>query len=233
MILTLDDIHTYYGTSHVLFGVSLSLDYGETVCLIGRNGAGKTTTLVSIMGLTPPRSGSIKFMEEEIVGMPTERIARKGIGFVPEDRGIFAELTVKENLQIPASPHDVRWTLDDAYNLFPVLSQKAKCGGGELSGGEQKMLAAARALMLSPKLLLLDELAEGLSPIMLTVIIEGMRKLKEHRITILLSEQNIKFALALSERAYVLEKGLIRYQGSVEELSKDQEVSRKYLLISP
>lgn len=231
MILTLNDIHTYYGTSHILFGISLALDYGETVCLIGRNGAGKTTTLRSIMGLTPPTSGSIKFMEEEIGGMATEKIARKGIGFVPEDRGIFVDLTVKENLQVPTSPQKIQWTLDDAYNLFPVLRQKAKCAGGELSGGEQKMLAAARALMLSPKLLLLDELAEGLSPIMLTGIIEAMRKLKEQRITILLSEQNIKFALALSERAYVLEKGVIRYQGFVKELSKDEEVSRKYLTV--
>lgn len=231
MILELNEVHTYYGTSHVLFGISLVVNYGETVCLIGRNGAGKTTTLLSIMGLTPPRSGSIKFMEEELTGVPTERIARKGIGFVPEDRGIFADLTVKENLQVPFRTHNAEWTLDDVYNLFPVLQQKMKCAGGELSGGEQKMLSAARALMLNPRLLLLDELAEGLSPIVLKVLIECMQKLKEKGITILLSEQNIKFALSLSERTYILEKGLIRYEGSVKEIVKDEELSRKYLTV--
>jgi branched-chain amino acid transport system ATP-binding protein len=231
MILELNDVHTYYGTSHVLFGVSLVVNDGETVSLLGRNGAGKTTILRSIMGITPPHSGSIKFIGEEVVGKPTERIARKGIGYVPEDRCIFADLTVKENLQIPFSPQNKEWTMDDVYDLFPVLKLKAKFAGGTLSGGEQKMLAAARALMLSPRLLLFDEFAEGLSPLALRVFSEGLQKLKTRVVTMLLSEQNIKFALSLSERVYILEKGFIRYEGSVKEFREDKEVSRKYLTV--
>jgi branched-chain amino acid transport system ATP-binding protein len=230
-MLEMNEVHTYYGTSHVLFGISLAVNEGETVCLLGRNGAGKTTTLRSIMGLTPPRSGSIKFCGEELMGKPTVRIARRGIGYVPEDSCIFGDMTVKENLEVPFGPRNREWTMDDVYDLFPVLRQKAKYAGGTLSGGEQKMLAAARTLMLSPKLLLFDEFAEGVSPLALKVFSGGMQKLKEKVLTILLSEQNLKFALSFSERAYILEKGVIRYQGSVKELSKDEEVSRKYLTV--
>lgn len=231
MILEVNNIDTYYGTSHILFGVCLNVNEGGTVCLLGRNGAGKTTTLKSILGLVHPRSGTIKFMGMGISGKPIESIARMGIGLVPEERRIFTDLTVRENLQVPVRRVNGEWTIDDAYDLFPVLREKRSVAGGSLSGGEQQMLTIARTLMISPKLLLLDEPTEGLSPIVVHDVAQGLHKLKKRGISILISEQNVKFALGISERAYILEKGMIRYEGSIEELQENQEVSRKYLTV--
>jgi branched-chain amino acid transport system ATP-binding protein len=231
MILELDSIHVFYGTSHALFGVTLAVAGGESVCLLGRNGSGKTTILSSIIGLIRPRHGSIKFMGEEISGNPPYQIARLGIGFVPEDRQIFSDLTVRENLQVPVAQNSKGWTIDDVYNIFPVLRNKDKQPGGTLSGGEQQMLAVGRALMVSPKLLLLDEPVEGLSPLVVKDLANAIGKLVVQGLTLFLSEQNVNFALSIAKRAYILEKGVVRYQGSVEELSQNEDVKKKYLTV--
>jgi branched-chain amino acid transport system ATP-binding protein len=199
--------------------------------MLGRNGAGKTTALKSILGWVHPRSGTIKFMGMDIMRKPIESIARMGIGFVPDERGIFTDMTVRENLQVPVRPVNGEWTIDDAYELFPVLRKKANVAGGSLSGGEQRMLAVARTLMISPKLLLLDEPTGGLAPIVVNYVALGLHKLKERGISMLFSEHNVKFALNISERAYILEKGMVRYQGSIEEFQTNQEISRKYLTV--
>jgi len=231
MILEASSIHTHYGSSHILFGISIGVDDCETVCLLGRNGAGKTTTLKSIIGLVRPSAGSIKFEGVDLAGKSVDGIARMGIGFVPEDRRIFGDMTVLENLEVAYSGNRKRWILDDAYDLFPVLRHRAKWPGVSLSGGEQQMLAIARTLMTNPKLLLLDEPAEGLSPIVLQDLTEAMYKLQEKGIAVLLAEQRTEFALKLSRRAYILEKGMIRYEGSIEELRENAEVRRKYLAV--
>ncbi len=235
MILEVNGIHTFYGTSHILFGVSLSVDRGEIVCLLGRNGAGKTTTIRSIMGLTPPRSGNVKFYEEEMSGKPPYYIAQKGMGFVPDNRLIFPDLTVRENLEIghkkPRDPGGREWTVEKIYELFPALIKLDKNLGGFLSGGEQQMLTVGRTLMGNPVLLLLDEPVEGLAPLVVRALGDQLLQLKEMGETILLSEQNIKFAIRVSERAYVISKGAIRYQGSIKELEANEEVKKQYLMI--
>lgn len=232
-MLEVEGIHTYYGLSHVLFGVSLKVEPGEVVCLLGRNGAGKTTTLKSIMGLTPPKQGSIKFKGEEITGQAPYLLARKGIGYVPDDRRIFADLTVGENLEIAArkAKGPGGWDKERVYELFPALKEIESRKGGCLSGGEQKMLAIARALMGNPELLLLDEPTEGLAPMLVRALEEQIRKLKEAGLTILLAEQNVRSALRLSDRGYIIDNGQIRYQGSIEELRGNEEVRKKYLLV--
>jgi len=232
MLLKTEDIHTFYGTSHILFGISMNVREGEIVSLLGRNGVGKTTTLRSIMGLTPPRSGSIRFSDMEIRGKAPYRIARLGIGYVPDDRRVFADLTVKQNLEVVARGGDSEgWTLERVFSLFPVLKRFENRNGGTLSGGEQQMLTVGRTLMGNPKLLLLDEPAEGLSPLVVKMLEEQTLRLKEEGITVLLCEQNVKFAIAVSDRAYVLEKGEIRYEGSINDLQENEEVSKKYLMV--
>jgi branched-chain amino acid transport system ATP-binding protein len=235
MILEVKEIHTFYGTSHILFGVSLSVEGGEIVCLLGRNGAGKTTTIRSIMGLTPPRSGNIKFYEEEMFGKPPYYIAQKGMGFVPDNRLIFPDLTVKENLEIgckkPRDSGGQEWTVERIYELFPALVKLDSHLGGYLSGGEQQMLTIGRTLMGNPSLLLLDEPVEGLAPLVVRALGNQLLRLKELGETILLSEQNIKFAIRVSDRAYVISKGIIRYQGSIKELETNEEVKKQYLMI--
>jgi branched-chain amino acid transport system ATP-binding protein len=235
MILEVKEIHTFYGTSHILFGVSLSVDRGETVCLLGRNGAGKTTTIRSIMGLTPPRSGSITFWEEEMIGKPSYYIAQRGIGFVPDNRLIFPDLTVRENLEIGQKKARNRseegWTVEKIYGLFPGLVKLDKHLGGYLSGGEQQMLTIGRTLMGNPNLLLLDEPVEGLAPLVVKTLGDQVLKLKGMGETVLLSEQNVKFATRVSDRAYVISKGTIHYEGSIGELSGNEEVKKKYLMI--
>lgn len=236
MILEVVDIHTYYGTSHILFDVSLSVDRGEVVCLLGRNGAGKTTTMRSIMGLTHPRSGSVRFDGVELMGQPPYERAKRGMGFVPDDRRIFPTLTVRDNLELgikKGARHDGQkpWTVGRVYELFPILKDLDSHQGGHLSGGEQQMLTIARTLMGNPTLLLMDEPAEGLGPLVVRALMEQLLKLKELGQTILLSEQNLPFALAVSERAYIIEKGTIRYQGSIKELEANDEVKRKYLMV--
>lgn len=234
MILEVKDIHTYYGTSHILFGVSLEESEGDAVALLGRNGAGKTTTLRSIMGLTPPRSGSVRFRGKEIQGKPSYFVAQQGIGYVPDERLIFPDLTVWENLDIgarKASGRGMEWTLDRVFELFPILKEMQNRPGGTLSGGEQQMLTIARSLMTNPQLLILDEPAEGLAPLVVKALKEQVLILKEKEITLLLSEQNVKFAMDTCDRAYVIEKGTIRYQGSIEELKQNEEVRKRYLMI--
>lgn len=235
MILEVKEIHTYYGTSHILFDVSLSVDRGEIVCLLGRNGAGKTTTMRSIMGLTPPQSGSIQFQGEEILGRPPYYIAKKGMGYVPDNRLIFPDLTVRQNLElaikIPENLDDEPWTVDRIYELFPLLKKLDRHLGGYLSGGEQQMLTLGRTLMGNPDLLLLDEPVEGLAPLVVKDLGEQILVLKEMGETILFSEQNVKFATTTAERAYVIDKGRIQYQGSIEELSANEEIKKKYLMI--
>ena len=235
MILEVNEIHTFYGTSHILFGVSLSVDRGEIVCLLGRNGAGKTTTIRSIMGLTSPRSGSIKFYREEMTGKLPYYIAQKGMGFVPDNRLIFPDLTVRENLEIgykkPRDSGGQEWTVDRIYELFPALIKLDNHLGGYLSGGEQQMLTVGRTLMGNPILLLLDEPVEGLAPLVVRALGDQLLQLKGLGETILVSEQNIKFATRVSDRAYVISKGTIRYQGSIEELEADEEVKKQYLMI--
>ena len=234
MILDVRDLHTFYGTSHILFGVSLEVREGETVCLLGRNGAGKSTTLRSIMGLTPPASGSVTYNGVELIGKPTYTIARLGIGFVPDDRGIFADLTVHENLEIAETrrrPNGDAWTLERLYSAFPMLQGLRARRGEHLSGGEQRLLSVARALLTHPRLLIFDEPAEGLSPLVVRAVREWILRLKQSGMSILLSEQNVRFAMEVSDRAYVIDKGVIRHHGSVEELRANEEIRKRYLMV--
>ena len=234
MILEMRDVHTFYGTSHVLFGVSLDVAQGETVCLMGRNGAGKTTTFRSIMGLNPPRSGSILFHGEEIAGAKVHRIARLGVGYVPEDRQIFPNLTVRENLEIGRSsgiPRKEGWSVDKVYALFPVLAKYDQKPGGQLSGGEQQMLTIGRTLMGNPDLVLLDEPTEGLAPVVVIALKEMILRLKEMGTTILLSEQNVKFAVKVSDRVFIIDNGAIRYRNDIEGFRNDEAVQKKYLAV--
>jgi branched-chain amino acid transport system ATP-binding protein len=234
MLLEVKEIDTYYGLSHILFGVSLDIHEGETVCLLGRNGVGKTTTFRSIMGLTPPRSGCIQLNGKDINGKQPFEIARLGVGLVPEDREIFPDLTVLENLEIavkksPGGKKDANRTLEKVYNLFPILQERKKQLGGTLSGGEQQMLTIARTLMGNPLLLLLDEPSEGLAPMVIKAIQDRILVLKKEGLTILLSEQNSSFALNVSDRAYILEKGHVLWQGHVLELKENPEIMKTYL----
>jgi branched-chain amino acid transport system ATP-binding protein len=235
MILEVKEINTFYGTSHILFDVSLTVDRGEVVCLLGRNGAGKTTTMRSIMGLTPAKSGSVQFHGEDLRARPPYYNARKGMGYVPDNRLIFPDLTVRENLELAYKvPKDFAgdpWSLDRIYQLFPILAERQKQHGGTLSGGEQQMLTLGRTLMGNPDLLLLDEPVEGLAPLVVRDLGKQILKLKEMGQTILFSEQNVKFAAMTAKRAYVIDKGRIRYQGSIEELRTNQEIREKYLMI--
>jgi branched-chain amino acid transport system ATP-binding protein len=232
-MLEVEGIHTFYGLSHILFGVSLKVHRGEVVCLLGRNGAGKTTTMKSIIGLTPPKQGSIRFKGEEIIGIEPYLLARKGIGYIPDDRRIFADLTVGENLEIAI--REVRggegWNKERVHELFPALKNIESRRGGCLSGGEQKMLAVARALMGNPEFLLLDEPYEGLAPVLVTALEGQIRKLREAGITVFIAEQNVRSTLRLSDRGYIIDNGQIRYHGSINELRDNEEVRKRYLLV--
>jgi len=234
VILELRDVHAAYGLSRVLFGVSLAVDAGECVCLLGRNGVGKTTTIRSVMGLTPPSAGRVLWKGRDITGWPPYRVARAGIGFVPEDRRIFADLTVAENLDVAARGHreGSGWTIERVYDVFPPLRELAGRRGGYLSGGEQQMLTIARTLMGSPELLLLDEPSEGLAPLVVDHLADQILRLKRQGLTILLAEQNVSFSVALADRVYVLEKGRIRYQGPAAELRADEALRQELLGLS-
>ena len=230
-LLEVEEIHTAYGLSRVLFGISLAIEAGECVSLLGRNGVGKTTTMRSIMGLTPPGTGHVRWQGQEITGWPPHRIARAGIGYVPEDRRIFAELTVWENLEVGdrAARRPGRWTIDTVGELFPVLRERRDQRGGFLSGGEQQMLTIARTLMGNPELLLLDEPSEGLAPLVVDLLREKIGELKAQGLTILLAEQRVDFALALADRVYVLEKGAVRHSGVAAELRQDKALLDRLL----
>jgi len=231
-MLEVKEIHTYYGTSHILFGISFEVQMGEAVCLLGRNGAGKTTTFRSIIGLSPPRAGSIRFQGIEIVGKPPYRIAQMGVGFVPDTRRIFPDLTVRQNILVARREREGGiWNLDQVYNFFPKLKQLDSHLGTQLSGGEQQMLTIARTLMTNPRLLLLDEPGEGLAPLVIKNMEQQLREIKSTGVTMLICEHNVGLATALSDRGYVMDKGMIRYQGTIEELRGNEEVRKKYLMV--
>ena len=234
MILRAESINTYYGASHVLRDVSLAVDRGEVVCLLGRNGVGKTTTLRSIMGLTPPRSGRIFLMERDISGLPPHQVARSGVGYVPDDRRVFPDLTVEENLELAhrfSGRQDGAWTLGKVLDLLPALRSLSPRRGRHLSGGEQKMLSIGRALMTNPSLLLLDEPSEGLSPLVVKGLVEIIRTIREEKVTILMADQNLKFSRLVADRAYILEKGAVQHAGTLDEIYADEEIVRRYLAI--
>jgi branched-chain amino acid transport system ATP-binding protein len=234
-LLEVCHIDTYYVDSHILFDLSLTVEAGEVVCLLGRNGAGKTTTVRSIAGLTPPRGGAITLRGRDIVGLPPFRIARLGIGFVPEDRRVFPNLTVHENLEVArrtwgdgsASP----WTEERVFDLFPILRDRRRQAGGTLSGGEQQMLTIARTLMGNPEILLLDEPSEGLAPIVVETLREQLGRLKASGLTMVLAEQNVRFVSDLGDRVYILEKGMARYQAPMASFLADDEVRQTYLAV--
>ena len=247
-LLDVREIHTAYGLSRVLFGVSIDVRAGECVCLLGRNGVGKSTTMRSIIGLTPPQAGRVSWKGTDITGWAPYRVARAGIGFVPEDRRIFAELTVWENLDVaakrsrdlsrsghrrpdPGNHAPLQWTTERVFDLFPKLRELSSRQGGYLSGGEQQMLTIARTLMGNPELLLLDEPSEGLAPLVVDHLRDQIERLKREGLTILLAEQNVEFSLALAERVYVLEKGSIRFSGPAVRLRDDEALRHELLAL--
>lgn len=229
-ILEVSEIETCYGLSQVLFGLSLSIAPGEMVTLMGRNGMGKTTTVRSIMGLTPARAGTIKFMGEEIRGLPSYKIAQRGIGLVPEGRQIFPNLSVRENLVATAvarGPGD--WTLESVYELFPRLAERATSQGNQLSGGEQQMLAVGRALMTNPRLLILDEATEGLAPLIRTEIWRCLARLKERGLAILVIDKNVETLTRVADRHFLIERGRVVWSGLSRELAASPDVQHRYL----
>jgi branched-chain amino acid transport system ATP-binding protein len=233
-MLTLDEVHTFYGKSHILHGVSLEVRPGEVVGLLGRNGVGKSTTLKTIMGLVHPSQGRIVFEGHEIAGLPPYRLARMGLAYVPEDRRIFRLLSVIENLRTgldrPEVSSERRQTmLDKVYASFPILRERRNQAGGTLSGGEQQMLAIARAMMLEPRIILLDEPTEGLMPRMVTHIRDIVERLHGEGVAILLIEQNVPLTLAVSDRVYIMEKGVVRHHAPAADLRADQTVIHQYL----
>jgi branched-chain amino acid transport system ATP-binding protein len=234
-LLEISHIDTYYADSHILFDLSITVEAGEVVCLLGRNGAGKTTTVRSVAGLTPPRTGAIILRGRDIVGLPPFRIARLGIGFVPEDRRVFPNLTVHENLEVArrtwGNGSASGWSEESVFDLFPILRERRRQAGGTLSGGEQQMLTIARTLMGNPDILLLDEPSEGLAPIVVEALRVQLARLKASGLTIVLAEQNVRFVSELGDRVYILEKGMVRYQGSMAGFLADDEVRRTYLAV--
>ena len=234
-LLELSHVDAYYDDSHILFDLSLTVETGEVVCLLGRNGAGKTTTARSIVGLTPPRAGRITLRGHDLVGLPPYRIARLGIGFVPEDRRVFPNLTVYENLEVARRTwgHGAAstWTVERVFDLFPILAQRHRQLGATLSGGEQQMLTIARTLMGDPAVLLLDEPSEGLAPLVVETLRQQLGQLKQNGLTIVLAEQNVRFVSELGDRVYILEKGMVRYQGSMAEFLADEPVRQAYLAV--
>jgi branched-chain amino acid transport system ATP-binding protein len=226
-MLEVDGIHTYYGESHILHGVSLRVETGEAVALLGRNGAGKTTLIRSVAGFTPPRDGRVRLDGEAIEAWPAHRIARRGLALVPQGRRIFAPLTVRENLLLGA--RGSAWTLERVYDLFPRLRERSDQWGGTLSGGEQQMLAIGRALLTNGRMLVLDEPSEGLAPAIVREVGRIVSGLKGERLSILLVEQNYHLALRVADRVYVMNKGLIVWEGTPAALEADEDVKRRYL----
>ena len=230
-LLKVDAIHTYYGDSHILQGVSLEAYSGEVVVLVGRQGAGKTTALLSIMGIQPPRRGSILFNREEIVGLPSWEIARRGIGLVPENRRVFPDLTVEENLEVGIKSQRSGYTLKEAYTDFPELVNLRDRLARNLSGGQQQMLTIARTLMGSPQLLLMDEPTEGLAPLLLQRIGEVIERSVSRGQTLLITGQNITFALDFSHRVYILDTGKVKWFGDMKQLREQPKILERYLAL--
>jgi branched-chain amino acid transport system ATP-binding protein len=233
-VLEVRNVHAAYGKSHVLHGVSLTARAGEVVSLLGRNGAGKSTTLKAIVGLVELAQGEIVLDGRALHGLPTHAISRAGIGWVPEDRRIFADLTVRENLLVGeagAADPARRWPVERVFALFPRLMALVRQRGGSLSGGEQQMLTIARTLMTGARLLLLDEPSEGLAPVVVKTLADNIAALKREGLTILLSEQNLAFARRLADRAYIIEKGEIKFEGTFAALDADAELRRTYLSV--
>lgn len=233
-MLELSQVNSFYGRAHILRDVSFNVLEGEVVSLLGRNGAGKTTTLKSIMQLVKPGSGSIRFDGSEIIDMPAYKVARAGIGYVPEDRRIFTDLTISENLEVgrqPAREGVFEWSLDILFELFPNLAERRNNRGKALSGGEQQMLSIARTLMGNPRLLLLDEPSEGIAPVIVEQMAQTILKLKDEGLPVLLSEQNLHFARLVSDRAVIIEGGEKKYDGSFSELEAQPEIREAYLSV--
>jgi len=228
VILEIRNIDTFYGLGHILHGLSLNLAEGEIVALLGRNGAGKTTTLRSITGLAPPRSGEIRYKGTNIAGLAPHRISRMGVALVPETRGIFSYLNARENLLI-AERRGSRWTMDAVLRRFPALRGRLESKGRLLSGGEQEMLAIARALMTDPELMLLDEPSQGLAPLVVSAVMDTIRELKSRRVSMLLVEQNVEMALQLADRVYVIDHGTVVFEGAPAVLRADQGITATYL----
>lgn len=233
MILEVREIDTYYGVSHILQGISLAVDSGEVVALLGRNGVGKTTTLRSILGLTPPKRGSIRFNGVETAGKPPYAMARMGMAYVPDDLRIFPDLTTYENLEIArrVTKRDGYWNRERVVELFPKLNELAQNKGLNLSGGEKKMLGIGRALMANPSLILLDEPSEGLAPLIVKNLAEVIGRIREHNVTILMADQNLKFCRRVSDRGYIIEKGVIVYQETIDAIWANESVVSKYLVV--
>ena len=230
-MLELHDIHTYYGSSHILHGISLTVNPGEVVCLLGRNGAGKTTTLKSIIGLAPIKKGRIKFKGKDISSQKDYKIARLGVGYVPEDRRVFPNLNVLENLEMGLKgSRQSKWTVERVFEIFPNLAELKRSKGMNLSGGEQQMLTIARTLMGEPELILIDEPSEGLAPVIVQKLGRFIQAIKND-VTILLVEQNVNFAMRLSNRGYIIEKGRVRYEGSAADIKSNEEIRTKYLAV--
>ena len=232
-MLELVDVHTYYGDSHILHGISMEVNAGSVVALLGRNGMGKTTTVRSIIGFNPPRSGVVRFKGKDVSGLPPYKICQMGLALAPQGRCIFRSLSVEENLLIGARPArgGGGWYLERVYSLFPLLKERAKHKGNLLSGGEQQMLCIARALLTNPDLLVMDEASEGLAPMIIREIGEFTLQLKNDGLSVLLVEQNLPMALSVSDYVYVLSKGEIVYQSTPEELKNNKEVQAKYLAV--
>jgi len=228
MILEIESIETFYGLGHILHGLSLAVAEGEVVALLGRNGAGKTTTLRSIAGLTPPRAGKIRYKGRSIAGLDTHRISQMGIALVPETRGIFSYLSARENLAI-ARRKGSRWQMEAVLERFPALRERLESKGRLLSGGEQEMLAIARALMTGPDLLLLDEPSQGLAPLVVNAVMDTIRELKNQRVSMLLVEQNVEMALQLADRVYVIDHGTVVFEGRPAVLRAEEGITATYL----
>jgi branched-chain amino acid transport system ATP-binding protein len=226
VVLNAREIHSFYGKSHILHGVSLEVKEGEIVAVLGRNGAGKTTTVRSLMGLTPARMGKIEIFGRETTRWPTHRVAALGVGYVPEGRKIFGNLTVLENLKVPqARPGP--WTLDRVFELFPRLAERRSQLGRQLSGGEQEMLAIARPLLLNPRIMLLDEPSQGLAPLIVKEVMRVVQRMRDEGLSVLLIEQNAPLCLSIADRAYVLDDGKVVYSGAAAELANDTELVNK------
>ena len=221
-VLEVKDLHAYYGKSHILHGVSLEVREGEIVTLLGRNGAGKTTTMRALMGLNRSVQGTVRMFGKDTLGWPAFRIAEAGVGYVPEGRKIFANLTVDENLRVPID-RPGPFTIDRVYQLFPRLAERKTNKGRQLSGGEQEMLAIGRALLLNPKLLFLDEPSQGLAPLIVQDVFRIVTQMRDEGISVLLVEQNVRGAVAIADRAYVLDDGKVVYEGPAAEFAKDEE----------